>query len=220
MRFNGTFRLIQQPVLTGCSKDSKTASTFETSCHVFAVSDVKCEGHLGYNSSSAAEVTLVAWEYASNSLHGPASSKLERTIIYPCDRYRCRVGCPCIICFKKGPHCKKAGDKETCGDCVDCREDYQDHLIFHRALHLTCKFCSNLLEAIPNASLVIHKTKGYWPKFYSVSIDASLFRHFYRTIEPEYHQSSGFSCDKCGLNFQRKSNLKKHEISKHSGRVG
>ena len=211
MRFQATFRLTQQPVLMGYSKSSKSSSTIESSCHVFSVSDAKSD-HLN------AEVALVAWEYPDNSLHGPASSKSDRTIIYPCNRYRCRVGCPCQLCRMKVPLCKKARTKETCGDCMECRADYGDHLRFHRALHMTCKYCLNLVESIPNMSFVVHITKGYYPSFRSVPVSASLFRHFYRPIgvEPN-HNMSGFPCDKCGQDFQRESDLKRHEVCKHYG---
>ena len=208
MRFKATFRLAHQPVLMGCSKSK---GSIKSSCHVFSVSDIK-------SVLLDAEVTLVAWEYPGNSLHGPASSKSDRTIIYPCDRFRCRVGCPCQLCRMKVPLCKKARTGETCGDCVDCRADYGDHQHFHRALHMMCKYCTNLVESIPSVSFVVHITKGYWPNFDSVPVSASLLRHLYRPIGVEPNPaSSGFLCDKCGQDFQRESDLKRHEISKHYG---
>ena len=86
MRFKGTFRLMQQPRLYGVTRDSNYETFYEPSCHEFCVSDVHVDySRVKYYSVEAAEVTLIAGEYAKGSLHGPASQIKDRTILYPCD---------------------------------------------------------------------------------------------------------------------------------------
>ena len=116
--------------------------------------------------------------------------------------------------------CSKAGNKETCdGDCHDCRGDCYDHMLFHRALHVECKFCSNILDHIPHPSFVIRQVRGYYPEFYEERLDASLFEHNYKEVKPTQEQPSNeFACDKCDGNFVRKRDLKRHEISVHYGK--
>ena len=211
MRFIGTFQLLQQPRLTGCSKGFQG----ENFCHDFTVSEVSYDEKLFDNSATSAQVTLIAGQYAKVNLHGPASLIKDKTIIYPCDKYRCRVGCPCRLCHKNSLNCKLAGSKKTCGDCSECREDYKDHLLFHRALHTLCKFCSNVEEVLPHLTFVVRQIKGYFPHFCEVLTSSSLLFHFCRTILPLKDQSSKFPCDKCGRNFLKKGDLKRHEVSLH-----
>merc|ERR1719318_732534 len=92
-------------------------------------------------------------------------------------------------------------------------------MLFHRALHLECKFCVNILEHIPHFSFVIRIWKGYYPDSYEDRISASLFRHRYKDVKPAQDQTSNkFLCDKCDGTFGRKRDLKRHEISVHYGK--
>ena len=179
----------------------------EEHCHEFTVGDKKYYGcdestidDMNYYDSPAnVVVRLVAGNYATESLHGPASSLSEKSIIYPCDRFRCRVNCPCRLCGAKLPYCNEAKDNKTCGDCSDCCQDYQDHLIFHRVLHIQCKFCHNVFEHIPSMNFVICGLKGYWPDIYEVRTSAfiMLHRHSIKRMPDLDKSSSKFSCDKC-----------------------
>lgn len=103
-----------------------------------------------------------------------------------------------------------------CIDCSTCKKDYDDHVSFHRALHMNCKFCSNIAKSIPFPRFVVGITEGYWPSFHTVYVSASQFQHYYGVIEP-LKQLSGYSCDKCGHHYKIKGDLKRHEISHHFG---
>ena len=200
MRFFATYRINQQPRLTGCTTDTIFEDYHNTSCHKFTVTNVEVDMKEKVDYCiAAANVTLVAGKYPDSSLHGPASLLKDRTLIYTCDKFRCRLGCPCHLCRKKINNCSKSGDKETCGeDCDKCRADCYDHLLFHRALHLGCKFCANLLEHIPNVSFVIRQVRGYLPDLYEERLSASLFEHRYKDITPiQLQPSNMFTCDKC-----------------------
>lgn len=219
MRFFATYRLAQQPRVTGCTRESKYETYLKQSCHEFSVRDVTVDvNEMKYYSVAAAHVTLAAGKSSEDFLYGPASLKKDRTLIYPCEKNRCRLGCPCHLCRKRVNNCLKAGNRETCGDCVECRADCDDHLLFHRAAHLNCKFCLNMLDHIPNLSPVIRHVRGYLPDLYEECLSASLFEHCYNEIDPVQDFSSKFSCDKCDKQFERKSDLKRHEFSIHYGK--
>ena len=175
--------------------------------------EVKCKNALYYNSEASAQIILVADQYSQSTLHGPASCLKGKSLIYPCDQFRCRIGCPCKMCGKK-VHCSQAGTKNTCGDCPDCREDYEDHLLYHRAYHTLCKFCINVHEHLPNYSYIVRQTKGCFPAFYDHYVSASSF---YVAISAYKGHSDSYPCDKCDLNFPNKADLKRHEISLHFG---
>ena len=75
------------------------------------------------------------WKYRvtgpipSKLLHGPASLKIDKSIIYPCEYWRCHIPCPCSIC--------KDNHKSI---------SFQDHWVYHQAIHLKCKFCLELIQ--------------------------------------------------------------------------
>ena len=188
MRFKANYLQNERPLVIGTDADS--------SCHEFEVNAWQPDP------KDASNVTLdmIALGYSKGTLHGPASSLSDKTIIYPCGQFRCRIGCPCKLCRKLGAHCFTAGPKVTCGDCSQCKSDYEDHLLYHRAHHLKCKFCCNVAEHIPHMAFVV------WTKIglsqvtsWQVTISASLFCHMYKTIPPEKNQAARYQCDKCGL---------------------
>ena len=85
-------------------------------------------------------VTYIAGKYPEGSLHGPASSIVSKSIMYPCEEFRCRLDCACVLCRKKAPNCLKApaNCSIACGDCSGCSLDYIDHLLHHIGLDISC----------------------------------------------------------------------------------
>ena len=142
------------------------------SCHEFSVSGVKIYyNKVKYNSIDEAEITLVAGKNTADStLYGPGPASLikNRTIIYPCSRFHCRLPCPCHLCRKASSICAKAPQNKTCGECSKYRLDCEDHLVFHRAPHMNCKFCLNVLEHLPHMQFEVCDMKGYYPDRYEV----------------------------------------------------
>ena len=131
MRYTATFLPYKQPQLNG-----RTVPFGEdaagTSCHVFKAGDVKVT--CARDNYKEFDVTLVAGELVkSDRLYGPASLR-DRTLIYPCEEFKCRLGCPCQMCRQKLKFC----------------EDFVDHLTFHRASHRMGKFCNNIDSYIDN----------------------------------------------------------------------
>ena len=84
---------------------------FEMSmCHEFAllgVDELKNDDRVGL---------LPGKLVKKNILYGPAS-KMDKTVIYPCNRYRCQIPCPCSICLKKPrPACFCPPDSADCNN--------------------------------------------------------------------------------------------------------
>ena len=159
----------------------------------------------------------------STHLHGPACLLKSRTVIYPCEKKTCRIGCPCIICSGKL--------EETCSP----RELFSDHQLYHHAIHISCKFCNQIIETFPGFT---------YPKVISdgkedVTIHSYIFRHGHdeskrkKTLQCEecgktfkkacnrernykhvhYHQK--YRCQECGKLFGREDNLKRHKHTHH-----
>ena len=207
MRFKATFRLIQQPRLTGNSKHSLR-------CYFFRVIKVKCENPLFYNSEASAEITLVAEKKSERTLHGPASSLKEKTLVYPCEKFHCWIPCPCKLCAKK-LHYRQAGSEKTDDDFSSRREDFEDHFLYHRAYHAFCKFCINVHEHIPFHKYIVRQTRGDYPNFYDHYVSASSFYHWYVPLSPEKGVLGEYLCDQCDHTFTKKADLIRHETSLH-----
>ena len=167
------------------------------------------------NFITIAEVSLVAGSYSQISLHGPASLIDTKSIIYPCSNFQCRVPCPCNRCRRKCSYCRKAEHSETCYDCLEYKQDYDEHLLFHRAAHLSCKFCLNVFHHIPHFKFIVCQLAGSWPDLYEKQVSASLFDHQPTRLKPEPDQSLNYQCDKCDKKFKTRSDLRRHERSLH-----
>ena len=133
---------------------------------------------------------------------GPASCIRNKTVIYPCNYSRCKIPCPCQICRKQAFFCQKSGPRKTCeGACLECKKDYDDHSMLHKAHHELCKFCSALMDVIP---AMVYDQR--W-----------MFDHFSKEIYPDKNDNSEYPCDKCDASFTGKYELKRHERSLHFG---
>ena len=123
MKFHAKISLLGRPFLWGKSDDKNFDHYVKSSCHEFSAVNVDLqEKFLVYNLSSRpvsevpSTVTYIAGKYPEGSLHGPASSIVSKSIIYPCEEFRCQLECPCHLCRKKAPHCLKAVNcSSACG---------------------------------------------------------------------------------------------------------
>ena len=80
-------------------------------------------------------------------LFSPATSLSTRSIIYPCTKNKCSLPCVCFICQKSPPTCRVPAS-EAC-HCQDCQGHFEDHRLYHAAYHMDCKFCAQLVQAMP-----------------------------------------------------------------------
>ena len=174
------------------------------------------------------------WKYKvtgtipSKLLHGPASLKKDKSIMYPCQYWNCHIPCPCPIC------------KDKHSDI-----SFQDHWVYHQAIHLKCKFCLELIQHIPAISyirrieespssryshtkemvstsrivyswLFYHDVKFRTYKINKVSkgkecnkifLSASHRKRHFMAV----HYKSKFECSDCKKVFSRLDKLKRHQ---------
>jgi hypothetical protein len=203
MRYSARFIARKRPNLDGRIVPLG-AGMAGTCCHEFeATDDIK----VCYGGGKEFVVRLVAHELVkSDKLYGPASLR-DKTLIYPCEEFKCRISCPCTMCRNKMRYC----------------EDFEDHETFHRANHTNCRFCENLERCIPHYDYKIEFERVYYPavrpqfeRFFLILGSASLFKHTY-TAKPVWKSKvdSKFHCDKCEKTFIKLSGLKRHEFSVH-----
>ena len=139
------------------------------------------------------------------NLYGPASLR-DKTLIYPCSLFRCRIGCPCNMCRNKLTKC----------------EYFKDHEAFNTANHTMCEFCANLESVIHHFHYkIVYDTvykNAVRPQFEDIWFvklgSASLFQHRKWTQNP-LKVNSDFHCDKCEKTFKKLSHLKRNEVSVH-----
>ena len=170
-------------------------------------------------SSSPAKVSLVTGRYAEGHLYGPASSLKDRSIIYPCNLHKCRVNCPCRICRMKSV-CSIFDHRSSPGKgCSFCQDDLIEHLLFHRAEHLSCKFCNEVSSYLPYRKFVVSKIIGYAPDYDKRTVNSFTMTHCPAFIGASTGrgEQERFPCDKCDKNFPSMSNLKRHEKQMHFG---
>ena len=70
-----------------------------TSCYVFKATGEVEVCHV--TGGKELKVAMIAGQLVEKeSLYGPASLR-DKTLIYPCEEFKCRVGCPCAMCRNK-----------------------------------------------------------------------------------------------------------------------
>lgn len=105
-------------------------------CHSFTIQHSEAD-------ESAAVKLLPGNIVEIESLFGPATNLATRAIIYPCSRYRCRIPCPCFVCQNQ-----PSSQDSTMTNKSNIV--FEDHSKFHKALHLKCKYCYQLVDVIPH----------------------------------------------------------------------
>ena len=181
---------------------------FLQKCHKFTL---QSDTDGGDEDPSSAK--LIAGEYGSpGGLSGPAS-KLDRTIIYPCELKRCEVPCPCALCKKSPLHCENL-QSDSCDNCTECLKDFENHMKFHRVTHVPCKFCMQFLSVFPTPKLIVSE-------FERVSVADPSYQVDYKSYEFEHcwvgvDSGKDFeTCDNCGLQVKKWADLRKHMKSVH-----
>ena len=114
-------------------------------------------------------------------------------------------------------------------DCELCREDYDDHMLHHKAYHLQCQLCAELHRIFPLYAYTVVRWEYNYGKLITEPHDDAksyIFKHVYvianhyyghGDISKEDTNTGGgqFSCDNCTQIFKRKGDLKRHEVSQH-----
>ena len=185
--------------VTEVVKDKKHSATRieDGRCHELTPLEVYKDG--GYPD-------YVTWQYRTQActphkfLHGPASLRKNKVIVYPCQFRKCFIACPCWICY---PKAKRPKDHH--------HQKYQEHLLYHHAPHLDCELCEDLLKVFSSPTYIC----------------AYIFRHTFN-VEPGYFRNqyytkqvpegeSRFKCEECGKQFTKACNLNRHYMNQHYG---
>ena len=169
-----------------------------TSCHVLkAAGEVKVHHVTG---GKELRVSMIAYELMENkNLYGPASL-MDKTLIYPCEEYQCRVSCPCGMCRNKLGYC----------------DDLEDHDIYHRANHSICRFCKELESVIPHFHhKIVYERVNNWNvmmthiiNFFDKLEGSSLFQHDYASARNPVKTDSLFQCENVKKNSKVSRTLK------------
>ena len=180
-------------------------------CHLFSLK-------VKENSKTEGIVDLVAGESITKEwLFGPSSTR-DKTVIYPCYRYRCRVPCPCKVCAKQ-LSCEVQA-KQFC-KCISCIENFEDHSRFHATFHHSCKYCDQILEIFPFFNFFFLNTE----KKKTPSGESSTFGPKIKHVDAKFNprgpkltlealnkrakdQSNG--CFECGAKFSNTLALREH----------
>ena len=90
---------------------------------------------------------------------------------------------------------------ELVDGCSQCKDNLDDHFLYHLACHLSCRFCENVSQHLPHMNFTIPQIRGHWPELWEVRVSASLFEHKPGYIEPNRDQNLKYPCDKCEKYF-------------------
>ena len=184
---------------------------------------VKEDGHMNcYNfqleqtswpasqSRGRCEVQLVSGVLRSNEwLYGPASLAVDRSVILPCEHYKCLIPCPCIFC-----RCPNYSSCPTSCDgscaCERCQCEFEQHSKYHKkAPHSNCKFCKQLLVCFPAFNFVMNDVK--FNLYCSRLLKRTNFVHRFSGSK-----SRCVKCDRCDTEFSSEENLIRHFKSHHA----
>ena len=131
---------------------------------------------------------------------GPVSDRKTKAIFYICTSRLCLIQCPCVSC---------------CGESmneVPSVESFEDHRKYHHCPHVSCTFCSQLLETFPTFSYSRSISQGpfYAPKYKNEQ--TFYFSHCY-----EYGPVRKFllQCESCDMKFKKVSHKKRHFLQEH-----
>ena len=139
-------------------------------------------------------------------LHGPACLREGRGLIYPCERKKCVIRCPCNVCA--GVVHQESGHS---------RQDRFDiHQQYHSAPHLNCIFCAEMMRIIPGLCFlkvitVRESGKAFPSPLTEVLKRAFEFRHNY--VYPD--RKDKLVCQECGKQFKKSCHRERHEINVH-----
>ena len=197
-------------------------------CHEFSLK-------YPWGSYSPTNVPLLAGKtFATKWLYGPACTLDTKSVIYPCNRYKCQLPCPCLICRKlrASPTCQ-VPQHQSCG-CDECIEQFEDHSLYHRTFHFDCKFCANLVMTLPNFNFwFLNKNKRLMLDYFRsrehfevkdlvVNIDRPRIKHgnsekFYgrperyeEMLKEKQELSKLKVCEECNYSFYNMQQWKEH----------
>ena len=213
-------------ILAGRGVEAKTNFDENSFCHEFSLTDSKV--------IESSKVELLAGRIVgSNWLFGPASTLDTKMVIYPCNRFRCKIPCPCQICQHLPPTCKLP-ESSPC-NCSFCSRQFRDHTQFHRTLHTKCKFCLQLVNIFPvfnfwflnNSKRVLMYYESSREHFQVKSLvvnceppakqrnpnGAPVYRnydYYYKTVKSGLERFGWMTCEECDYSVRSIEQFREH----------
>ena len=104
-------------------------------------------------------------------LFGPVSLKETKAIIYPCNRHKCQLRCPCYIC---------RGIQSARSDMNDLVEN---HKRYHHVPHLSCNYCEESFQTDQTYTfnifyIIVTRWKLYHTSFENVMSRGKAYRDY------------------------------------------
>ena len=139
-------------------------------------------------------------------LYGPASLRDTHGLIYPCERNKCVIRCPCSVCA--------GAVHQESGHSIQDR--YHVHQQYHIAPHLNCIFCSDMMSLIPGLCfrkvITVRESGQVFPSpLVLVLRKAFEFRHNYTYPG----RKNKLKCEDCEKSFKKSCNRERHMINVH-----
>ena len=144
--------------------------------------------------------------HPSELLYGPACLLDSRVVIYPCERYKCVIICPCGLC---------SGLISSESEYCSVQDRFEDHQQYHSAPHHNCAFCAEMFSLIPGfyCRKLITVSEGSFP-FHSSRFVLKKAYEFGHTYNYSTSKKS-LSCEECGKLFKKASNRERHFRNVH-----
>ena len=146
--------------------------------------------------------------HPSKLLHGPATVRNSKIVIYPCCRYKCNIQCPCYIC--RGINNEASHHQDL----------FYNHQLLHQVPHLACQYCSDN-PVYPCFQIADPKSRSLhfgtivtnW-KFYHESIHNHGKAYQDYMWKKDFGAKKNITWDEYFLKKDKKRNLKCNECDK------
>ena len=171
----------------------------------------KCHKLVPLYEDKTPDPTWRCWMYKmtachpSEFLYGPACLLDSRVVIYPCERYKCVIICPCGLC---------SGLISSESEYCSIQDRFEDHQQYHSAPHHNCAFCTEIFSLIPGfyCRKLITVSGGSFPSPSRFELSKAYeFGHTYTYSARKKSQS----CEECGLTFKKACNRERHIRNVH-----
>ena len=144
--------------------------------------------------------------HPNTHLYGPACLRESRGLIYPCERKKCVIRCPCSVCA--GVVHQESGHSR--------RDRFDIHQQYHSAPHLNCIFCAEMMRLLPGHRflkvITVRESGQVFPSpLTEVLRKAFEFRHNYKYPD----KNDKRHCEECGKHFKKACNRERHMENVH-----
>ena len=171
---------------------------------------------------------------------GPHSLREDMSMVYTCERHKCRVGCSCKICRNQKTDCRQRCREFPCQDCTDqCKNhsikldrsfDFKKHeftlksngrdtvkfAIMHAGIFKDCVQCQDDLSDHRNFHRIIHiRCKFCQQLQLPFASEQIMTLQEYVSAKKAITESAELTCSFCNKMFINKTNRKRHELTVH-----